>query len=361
MQRPQLLFLGLLSLRAISLAAAPFGPQVLLTSTHPSKAALAYTTDGVLAAWIDQGVVRVKATDLAGDGYVIGEGALGVAIAAIGERGIVAWTEGSGAVRAMGVTDEGVPFGVAMTIGDEAAGSVAVAASGDRYLVVWDTTIEEVRAALLDRSISIRAPAMTLAFVSGGDTGEVVAASNGSDFAVAWHTWAPASQVLAIIVSGAGFPQTFEPIVVADHAFYPDITSDGTNYLIAWGDTRSQGIRGRTMASTYNYELGRVIKFTSSEDVVPNIAWDGSAYSMAFIRVAHPRPGFAIPFLTAYRFRESGAVVENLGASAPLFAQGYVLDARAGRVDLLVPGSNGLTLQTAFVEAPAHRSRAVRR
>jgi hypothetical protein len=360
MRFPWIPAVAALFLSAASLVAAPFAEPVKLTTSSVASAprvALAYSNDHVLALWSHQGKVRVKAAGLNVE-HVIAESATGAAIASVGARAVAVWTDGSGSVWSRRLASDGTPAGLAVKIGDKAAGPVTVAANATRYLVAWDSPQEHIYSTLLDSTGAVLLPPLAITD-TGADVGEPVASSNGVGFAVVWHTWPPAERVYAALYDGNGIPESFHPMLVGERALYPDITSNGEGYFVAWGDRDFQGIRGRSISATG--DLGRRVTITSDNGVVPRLAWDGSAYSMAYVVTAYPRPGYTIPYLASRRFRESGGFVEGLGASAPLFAQGYDLKARAGRVDLLVPTGEGLTLQTATVATPPLRSRAVRR
>ncbi len=359
MPLPRFPSLVLLALVPLCSSADPFGPPVKLTSSTASRVSVAYVGERVLALWVRDGVVRAKATDLEGDGSVLAESVAHAAIAAIGHRALAVWTLGSGEVMAVRLTGDGVPVGAAVRIGSHAAGPVAVAASVDRYLVAWDSPLEQIYTTLLNSSVEIQVPAMVASNLSGADIGEPVAASNGSGFAVAWHTWPPDEKVFVLTFEASGIQSTIEPLLVSEAALYPDVTSNGTGYFIAWGNRDvGGGIRGRTLTSSQ--EPGRRVIVSSDNGVVPRIAWDGSAYSVVYVRSTHS-PRYTFVYLYAMRFRESGGFVEHLGVSSVFYSTGLDLIARSGRVDLIGGNQAGVNWQTAVVHSPPpDRRRGVR-
>jgi hypothetical protein len=357
MSFPRSLALAVLLLVSSTLFADPFGPPVQLTSTAATQVSLAYTTDDLLVLSRADSVVRVKASRVAGDGYLVTDSAVRAAISAIEDRGLVVWTSASGAVLAMRLSSTGEPAGSAVRIGDLAAGSIAIAASGDRYLVAWQGNLDNVYATLLDSGAGVRVPSMPISTIGLAPIGELAAASNGDGFAVVWHSWAHDLKIFAVTLDHNAQPVNLEPLVVAENGLFPDVTSNGSHYFVAWGNTDYKGVRARTLAP--DRTLGRIVSVSSDPGAAaPRIAWDGSAYSAAFIRIAQPRPGLMIPFLSAVRIRESGGAVETLGSVVPFFGQDFELVARDGVVDLVVSG--GLTRRTAVVHPPRVRSRAVR-
>ncbi|MEO8379978.1 MAG: hypothetical protein ABI779_09985 [Acidobacteriota bacterium] len=336
--------------------AATFAEPVRLTPSPATEVALAYTTDGPLVVWRNEAGTLIARAAGGSDEHLVASETQRIAVAAIGRGGLAVWTQTSGAVMVVRLTGDGVPSGAIVRLASNAAGAVTVAASEDRYFVAWLSNLGEVYSALLDSSAGIQVPAMAASTQSLDSIDELRSASSGDGFAVVWHRWSPTRAIHALTFDANGTPASLVPMVIEEDGYFPDVTWNASTYFVAWGDAR--GIGGRTL--TPQRDLGRRVRVTGEEDVVPRIGWDGSAYDAAFVRYAHPRPGFSIPFMAAQRFRPSGADLENLGARAPLLPGSWDLDARDGRVDLVVASSDGVTLQTATVTTPPVRSRAVR-
>jgi hypothetical protein len=139
------------------------------------------------------------------------------------------------------------------------------------------------------------------------------------------------------------------PLVLSADSGFPDVTSDGNVFFAAWGVGT---IHARTL--TVDRELGRVRTVTQGS--APRVAWDGSAYGMAFVRAVSPRPGFSFPVLMAIRVTVHGAFIEQLSPENPILPRGWDVNAVPGRLDLIA-GTGGVTVQSAIVREPRPRQR----
>jgi len=357
--RPQrTLILAALFLFSWTMNAAPFGPPQTVTQASPAQVAIADTIEDTLVLWRVDSTVRVKASRSSNTaGSLVTEFAESADVAAIGDRGIAVWTQTSGAVMALRLKSDGAPAGPIVRIGDGAAGPIAVAANGESYLVSWIGTLDNVYVTLLNPAGGARVPPMPVTTPSPSPLGALASASNGEGFALVWHTSTPVNDVYALTLDDNAVPSTFAPVLVAAaNARFPDVTSNGTNYFVVWGD--ADGIGGRTL--TPQQEAGRSISVAAPDAAGPRVAWDGSAYSVAYVSLAQlTRPAF-IHYMVAVRIRESGGFVERLLCSPSYFPRAFDLSARAGRVALAVSTGAGLTLEAAGVEQPKRRARSTR-
>jgi hypothetical protein len=350
--------LALLALLLASFAAfaAPFGPATTVSPliSLPKDVELAYVGDSVVALWIEGSVLRSAVVG----GRTSREIAVGVERVAVSwseDRALVVWTQTSGAVMAVPLESDGSIGGSMVRIGTaEGSFAVAVAYGSGRYVAAWAGPFDAVYAAALSPAGGILVPAMPVSTQGAGGIGQVEIASNGERFAVVWYVWTSPLEVFAMTLSDNAVPLSMTPIPLGAGAF-PDVTSDGTNFIVVWGGGTQPGIVGRWLSPSG--EVLRQVRFTSDSDFDPRVAWDGSACTIAYRHYVAPRPGFLFNILTVERFTASGVYVESLRPDSGILFIGEIdLIARDGRVDLMWGGN----LQMAEVERPPVRRRSMR-
>lgn len=349
--------LVLLALLIASFAAfaAPFGPATTVPVIGlPSEVELAYVGDSLVAVWIEDSVLR-SAVVGARTSRQIAVDVKRVAVAWSEDRALVIWTQTSGAVMAVRLASDGSPVGSIVRIGTaEGSSAVAVAYGSGRYVAAWAGPFDAVYAAALSPAGGMLVPAMPISTQAAADIGDLEMASNGERFAVVWHIGTTPREGFATMLSDNAVPLSMTPISLGVASF-PDVASDGTDFMVVWGGGTRQGIVGRRFSPSG--ELLNRVRFTTESDTAPRVVWDGSAYTIAFRSFVVPRPGFAFNILTVYRFTASGAYVESLQPDSGILFEGEIdLIAGDGRVDLMW----GRRVQTAEVERPPARRRATR-
>jgi hypothetical protein len=348
-----LVLLALL-LGSLAALAAPFGPARTVSPliSVPSDVELAYVRDNLVALWIEDSVLRSAV--VGGTSRQLAVDVKRVAVAWSEDRALAVWIKTSGEVMAVRLASSGATAGAIVRIGTaEGSSSVAVAYGSGRYVAAWGGAFGAVYAAALSPTGAILVPAMPVSTQAAAPVGELEIASNGERFAVAWHSGAPL-EIFATTLSDDAVPLSMTPIPLGAGSF-PDVASDGTNFMVVWGGGTRQGIVGRQLSPSG--EILRQVRFTTEIDRAPRVAWDGSAYTIAYRHFVAPRPGFSFNILTVRRFAASGAFVESLEPGSGILFVGEIdLIARDGRVDLMWGGN----VQTAEVERPPVRRRSMR-
>lgn len=327
------------TLLLLLLAANTFGQTTVET-------AITYAGDQPLLMSRDGGTVRI-------DDRVVTDSAVRSAIDGLGGQALLVWTQEGGAVMAQRFDASGKGVGFALRIGTNAAGPVAVAAGTDRYLVTWPSAQGDLYATILKPSGDPLVPPMPVT-KQGPTVLEIAAAATGNTFAITWHIWPPETTVLATVLDDLAMPSSMEPLVVTTDGTFPDVTSNGSGFYIAWGGMDVTGIHGRSLFP--NGLLGNVQRLTSGDDRGPRVAWDGFAYTIAFAQFGHPRPGVSIWILAIRRFSAAGAYVESLELPSTLYMpRTWDVVAGDGRVTVAAP-----PLHTFAVGPLRKRSRTVR-
>jgi hypothetical protein len=334
---------------SLTALAEPFAGGRFLTDTGPVEAAIASTSTQALVIWRD-------GTVLTANGHRLTYDAKHAAVAAVGEAGLAVWTEAGGFVTGSRLTETGAPFGPAFRIASNAAGAIAIAGGADRYLVAWPTILGDIYAAVLDAAGTPLVPAMPVTMQTAGTIEDISAASMGNTFALVWHS---SSQIHATTLDDLGMPGSMKPTLVSDAGGSADITSNGSTFFAVWAG--EHGLRGRNLAA--DGSVGRVQKLTNGSDFAPRVAWDGSAYSVAYLHSIPPR--HVITVLEVFRFSTTAVPVEHLlqsSLTAVWFPSLWDIDAREGHVDLVRRWGEFLLLETASVDIvpPPRRRRAVR-
>jgi hypothetical protein len=326
--------------------ADPFGPAVFYEDSQAGLVAVASLPSGPLAVWRDlNGTVKAN-------GHVVAPNSVRIAVAGVGNFALVVWTEADGDVMAARRRADGTAAGVTRRVGTRATGPVAVAGTADRYFIAWPGTLGEINGALVNTTGLPILPAMAVTTQSSANITEIQAAEAVGGFAAVWHD-VSTQKVYAITVDTNGLPISMEPLLLAEDNEFPDIASNGEVFLAIWGAGTSES---RTLS--VDRTLGIVHKVRGG--VAPKIAWDGTAFGMAFAANVQPRPGFSFPVLFVRRITIYGTYVEQLSPASPLLPGNWDVGAVPGRLDLVHSGSGGVWVQSATVHAPRTRVRALR-
>ena len=353
MTRPLVLLTISLVLASVSSAVERFGPPQQIASTPVDDFAVAYTTSGRVVAW--RGPEGVYANGKTLSAVV----ATGVAVAAVENRALVAWTQEDGAVMVARVSATGSQIGSIVRIASNAAGPIVATAGEDRFLVAWATDLGDVYAAVFNRFGTKLVAPMPVTTQQSYRIREMRAEAAGNTFAVVWHGY-PDPNVSATILNEVAMPLSMTPLVVTDRGAFPDVASNGESFYVVWNDTEVFHIHGRSL--TADGAVGRVDQLTSLESQVARVVWDGFAYTIGYVQVGRPRPGVMIPFLSVFRVNENGGRVSYFDVVyGPYFARLFDLGAHDGQVELFIASIGGMTVQSAVVTEPRKKIRVVRK
>lgn len=340
------LVLTVLLLLTLPLLADPFGPPVFYEDSQAALVAVASFPSGPLAVWRDlDGTVKAN-------GHVVTTNSVRIAVARVGNFALVVWTEADGDVMAARRNADGTAAGVTRRVGTRATGPVAVTGTTDRFFIAWPGTLGEINGALVNITGLPILPPLPVTTQSSANITEIQAAEAPGGFAAVWHDISE-QKVYAITLDTNGLPISMEPLLLAEDNEFPDIASNGEVFLAIWGARTSES---RTL--TLDRRLGIVHKVPGG--VAPKIAWDGTAFGMAFGGTVQPRPGFSFPVLFMRRITIYGTYVEQFSPASPLLPGDWDVGAVPGRLDLVHSGSGGVWVQSAVTHEPRTRIRSMR-
>jgi MYXO-CTERM domain-containing protein len=174
-----------------------------------------------------------------------------------------------------------------------------IAWNGSSFLVTWfvqTSSARDARATRIGTNGAALDNAPTTIWSGGLSTGPPAVASNGESFLVAWPDDHNAARILAARVSSGGSLIDTEPIEFSgadEQAVDPTVSSDGSNYLVAWRERMSDldGI----FAARVDAESGAVVdenpievSRADGDEREPMAVWDGDRYLVAWDRRAGP-------------------------------------------------------------------------
>ncbi|HEY8849793.1 MAG TPA: hypothetical protein VIO12_10895 [Thermoanaerobaculia bacterium] len=292
------------ALNAAVLYGGAFGPTTPLTP-EPTMGtqqvpAIALTGSGVVALWRDQathfGFAAVP--PIAGDDVLDPVPYRDAAAAALENESYVIWVEDDwlyGFVMDASGHARTEPR-LLWRVDSRHTTRIAVTASSDRYLVVinaWSKMIDF----LVDRDGNVLN--FTDLILGGGTRAvdRVAVASDGEQFLVVWdessdQPWVtpcaitcPSADrtVHAIVVGSDGNPKPSTEITLATSAGMPDVSWSGSAFLAVWALLPNGGIAGRLIPPGNTSGASRSL--TTTGDFGPRIAWDGSAFDIAVVRL----------------------------------------------------------------------------
>ncbi|MBI2926477.1 MAG: cadherin-like domain-containing protein, partial [Verrucomicrobia bacterium] len=175
--------------------------------------------------------------------------------------------------------------------------SPKVASNGADFLVVWQdlrnsaTTGYDVYGARVTDGGSVLDPAGVAIRAGSGTDYQPSVASNGSDYMVAWAEYSGASSydIRGARLSSGGTvldPSGISVSAASNGQFNPALASDGSNYLVVWGDTRSgdYDIYGArvTGAGVVQDGSGIPISTASNTQYTPAVAYGGGTFLIAW-------------------------------------------------------------------------------
>ncbi|HEY2322843.1 MAG TPA: hypothetical protein VGJ82_08265, partial [Thermoanaerobaculia bacterium] len=248
---------------------------------------------------------------------------------------------------------------------------LGVAASSDRYLVAWAVqsrvvgAIVDMNGNVLDGNNAELAPG-----TFGRNVEAVKVASIGDEFLLVWEStgdepWStPCTlacpnddrEVHAVVVDKTGAPIKSTEKVLAHAAGEPDVVSNGVDdYLVVW--TNVAGTVSGVHISKGAAAIGSVKQLVAANGYGPRVAWDGSAYDLAYVDTSDSQA------LRAVRLDASDHVEDVIGT--PVLHQGvwprqFAIAARNGQIALTYVDGTRLVLASGNATTPVTRTRAVR-
>jgi hypothetical protein len=229
------------------------------------------------------------------------------------------------------------PVGIAISTGPLARSSPAVAFDGTNYLVVWEDRranglTSDVYGSRVSSAGAVLDPAGIPISTAADDQTQPEVAFDGTNYLVAWEDSRAGStyDVYGARVTAAGAvldPAGIPISTVANDTFPnpPAVAFDGTNYLVAWEDRRSgaNDIYGARVSpgGTVLDASGIAISTATDRQDEPAIAFDGTNYLVAW---SDERAGFTNADVYGARVSQAGAVLDPAGI--PISTAGDVQD-----------------------------------
>ena len=174
--------------------------------------------------------------------------------------------------------------GIAISMGEDLTYSPAVAFGGMNYLVVWGRErsgyTPDIYGARVTPSANVLEPGGVLISKSTNSQDEPAVAFNGANYLVVWldnrvgiwKIFAARVDTCGAVLDPGGieiFPAQ------ANSASYPAAASDGSNYLVVWGDNRGPVYATRIGASGNVLDVSGI---NIGSGGYPNVAFDGTNY-----------------------------------------------------------------------------------
>ncbi len=298
----------------ISPAGVVLDPGGIAVSTQAATQAsptVAFTGSAYLIAWEDYRNQLTTGIDLYGarvsqGGAVLDGSALPLveaastqaqpALASVGSQYLLAWQDlraGSLDVYAARVAGTGAVLdapGVQVAAAPGTQSMVAVASNSTQALITWsDDRTADIIGARVDAStaLTVLDPAgFTVSLSANSETSPAVA-FDGTNHLVVWQdNRGNGFDIYGVRVSGSGTvldPAGFVISAASGHQRNPAVSFDGTNYLVAWEDTRNEatgdifGARVSPSGTVLDAEgLPLCLRFSSQAH--PAVAFDGTNY-----------------------------------------------------------------------------------
>ena len=314
-----------------------------------SVPAIVQTDAGALVAWRDN-ALKVA---LAGGSTatLFDRDPAAHALATIGAESLAVWADGA-RLTAIRLDGRGVPIGESFTIANTTTAQVAAVADGERYVVAWPGVFGDIWALILDRNGGIVLPPTPVTTQSTDTPTSLHVASNGDAFLI---TWTVGRRVFAQLVDINGVPRSFLPVQVASVGGPSDVVSNGRDFLVVW-QRAPNGFGLGARAVLADSEVGDELLLTTGTDGEPRVAWDGSAYAVAFGSIVQ-FGSRSIPMLMVERFGANGFPIESTSTVLP---SGHAIAARAGRIAVSYVAGGRVVVVFADAAPLPSRRRALR-
>jgi len=248
---------------------------------------------------------------------------------------------------------------------------LGVGASVDRYLVAW-AIISRVVGAIVDMNGNILEGnnAELTPGTYGRNVEAVKVASIGDEFLLVWEStgdepWStpctlacPSDdrEVHAVVVDKTGVPIKSTETLLAHAAGEPDVVSNGVDdYFVVW--TNVPGTISGVHIAKGAAAIGSVRQLVASRGYGPRVAWDGSAYDLAYVDASDSQA------LRAVRLNAADQVAAVIGT--PVLHQGvwprqFAIVGQDGTIAVTYVDGTRLVLASGNATIPVTRTRAVR-
>jgi len=333
------------------------GPEMLVadpalgtSQRHQLNPSIAASTTGYLVVWTDYQIEETqysRAARISSNGVLLDPAGITLApggpdggprVASNGTDFLVVW-HGTGIeatrVSAAGVVLDATPFTVSAS--SYAVAIPAVASNGTDYLVSWASTDAiGLYASRVTAAGAVQDPNGIAIAVDGWGTQWLPAvASNGSAYLVVWgrNVGFDPRRIYAARVGFDGVvldPQGFAVSSVEGADSLPAVTSNGSDYLVAWEDDRTSAgmdvYGSRVTASGQVLDpAGIAISTAETTQTRPRLAWNGSNY-LAVWEDDRSSPSMLFYDIYGARIATDGTVLDATGVA---LASGRALRAPA--------------------------------
>src|ERR1051325_498336 len=273
-----------------------------------SAPAVVQTDAGALLAWLDNSLK----TTLAGTGRIttlLDHNPAAFALATHGPESLAVWADGA-KLTAIRLDGRGVPIGEPFTVANTTTTQVAVAADGERYVIAWPGLFGDIWALVIDRDGGIVLPPMPVTTQSTDTPSSLRVASNGESFLITWNA---GRRVFAQLVDDNGVPRMFLPMLVTNPGGSPDVASNGRDFFVVWHRAPNPGLGAAEVSA--DGEVGDELQLTTGTDGEPRVTWDGYAYAVAYNTLV--RFGSReVPQMIVARFGANGYLLESASTGA---------------------------------------------
>ncbi|MHB8874871.1 MAG: hypothetical protein ACYC8T_14375, partial [Myxococcaceae bacterium] len=324
----------------------PVGIAIALATGIQGNPAVAWSGTNFLVVWADNGTAPAN-SDIVGTrvspaGTVQDPSGIAISTAAnsqtspevawSGTSFFVVWQDNRTAVGNFDIFGAGVsaagavqdPSGIAISTAAGQQSSPALAWSGTNYLVVWrdfrSGTNFDVYGARVSAAGAVQDASGIAISTAANEQSSPAVAWGGTNYLVAWQDNRSGTNLdlYGARVSVAGAVQDLSGIAIStagNEQSAAAVTWDGTNYLVAWQDTRNglgkYDIYGArvTSAGAVQDASGIAISTATDDQRAPALAWNGTHYFVVWQDI---RSGTGIDVYGA-RVSAAGAVQNTSG------------------------------------------------
>lgn len=248
---------------------------------------------------------------------------------------------------------------------------LGVGASTNHYLVAWSVLSRVVGSIVDTNGKTLDGSNVELTAGTWGRNVEAVkVASIGDEFLLVWEStgdepWStpctlacPSDdrEVHAVVIDNTGNPVKSTETLLGRAAGEPDVVSNGVDdYFVIW--TNIAGTVSGVHVSKGATHIGAVRQLVASNGYGPRVAWDGSAYDLAYVDASDSQA------LRAVRLDASDQVADIIGT--PVLHHGvwprqFAIAGEDGMIAITYVDGTRLVIASGSATIPVTRTRAVR-